>query len=571
MMQKKQKKNGKRAAGPVLIALFLIVIAAAVLLIQRYMPSSERMDAAEYFGELGENEVAVVLQDHIAPERALLQDGALYLDYDMVREQINSRFYWDEGNGQMLFTTALETYEIPVNSQTYTIDGAENQYDRVIVLQNENGLYLSIDFLQLYTNLDYTLDTETSHVLVRYQWGTQTTATVTRRAAVRYQGGIKSPILTEVEQGDTVTVLEEMENWSQVVTSDGYIGYIQNRRLTDVQETEVTREFQEQEYTSFTRDERVTLVWHQIDNADANTYLHQDIENMTGVDVISPTWFSVADNEGTINSLASEDYVRTAHEAGLEIWGLVNNFSADVDTTALLSSTAARRRMTEYLVSEALRLGIEGINLDFEYIMEEDGYSYVQFVRELSIACRKNNLVFSVDIPVPMDFNQYFDRKELGTVTDYVIVMGYDEHYAGSETAGSVASLSFEENGITGTLEDVPANKIISGVPFYTRIWYTVTNSDGSTTVTSEAIGMDTVDTTLETYGVTPTWNEETGQYYASWTVEDGTLCEIWLEEEESLALKAALVKEYNLGGIAAWVLGFERSTVWDVLSSNIE
>ena len=133
-----------------------------------------------------------------------------------------------------------------------------------------------------------------------------------------------------------------------------------------------------------------------------------------------------------------------------------------------------------------------------------------------------------------------------------------------------MASLSFEENGITGTLEDVPANKIISGVPFYTRIWYTVSDGSGGTSVTSEAIGMDTASTTLETYGVTPVWNQETGQYYASWTVEDGTLCEIWLEEEESLALKAALVNQYDLGGIAAWVLGFERSTVWDVIASNI-
>ena len=359
-MDKKQKKAGRGRKGPVLIALGVIVIAAAVLVIQRYMPTNERMDPEAYFGYPEENQAAVVLQDHIAPERALLQDGSLYLDYDMVREQINSRFYWDEGNNQMLFTTALETYEIPVNSRTYTIDGAENEYDREIVLQNEAGLYLSIDFLQLYTNLDYTLDTETRHVLVRYQWGTQTTATVKRDTAVRYQGGIKSPILTEAEKGDTVRVLEQMENWSQVVTQDGYIGYVPNRRLEDVQETEVAREFQEQEYSSLTRDEKITVVWHQIDVQEANSYLSQDIEQMTDVDVISPTWFSVADNEGNMTSLASAEYVQTAHEAGLEIWGLVNNFSPDVDTTLLLSSTEARRKMTQWLVDQALTLALRG-------------------------------------------------------------------------------------------------------------------------------------------------------------------------------------------------------------------
>lgn len=573
-MQKKRRKKGiGKKAGSVIIALLLIVAASGVFLIQRYMPTKEQMHKEEYFGALADTEVAVVLQDELAEQRGILEGDYLYLNYEMVRDELNSRFYWDEGNQQMLFTTALETYEIPVNSAEYSIDGVMQQYDKPIVLQKDTGLYFSIDFLAQYTNLEYNLvqDETSRHVLIRYEWGMQKTADVKKDGAVRYLGGIKSLVLTKAHKGDTVQVLEELENWSKVVTPDGYIGYIQNRCLENVQETEVTREFEEQQYSSLLKEEKVQLVWHQIDNWDSNAYLQEYIAEMTGVNVISPTWFSVADNEGNINSLASEEYVRQAHEAGLEIWGLVSNFSADVDTTTLLASTAARRKMVNYLVDEALRLGIEGINLDFEYIREECGYSYVQFVRELSIACRKNQLVFSIDVPVPMDFNQHFNRKELGTVADYIIIMGYDEHYVGSESAGSVASIGFEENGIIGTLEDVPAEKIISGVPFYTRIWYTATNADGSTSVSSEAIGMNTVDNTLESYGVTQVWDEETAQYYAGWTKDDGVLCEIWIENEESLARKARLVSQYNLGGIAAWVLGFERATVWEVLSNNIK
>lgn len=572
-MQKnrREKKIGKKA-GPVILALLLILVAGGISLIQRYMPTRARMDKADYFGALTENEVAVVLQDELAEQKGILEEGSLYLNYGMVRDELNSRFFWDEGNQQMLYTTALETYEIPVNGREYTIDGTPQQYDKAIVLQKDGGLYLSIDFLAQYTNLEYTLVQEEAsrHVLIRYQWGLQKTARIRKNTALRYQGGVKSPVLTEVQKGDTVQVLEELEKWTKVVSADGYIGYVRNRCLEDIREEEVTRAFQEQEYSSLRMEEKVQLVWHQIDNQDANTYLLEDISEMTGVNVISPTWFSVTDNEGNIASLASEEYVKQAHDSGLAVWGLVSNFSADVDTVTLLASTQARRKMTEYLVSEALRLGIEGINLDFEYIREECGYSYVQFVRELSIACRKNGLVFSIDVPVPMDFNQHFNRKELGTVADYLIIMGYDEHYAGSEEAGSVASLSFEENGIIGTLEDVPAEKIVSGVPFYTRIWYTATNADGSTTVTSEAISMNTVANTLETYGVTPVWSEETSQYYASWTTQDGVLCEIWIEEEESLGQKARLVSKYKLGGIAAWVLGFERPGVWEVLSGNI-
>lgn len=569
--KKKKKRKKKNRLIPVLAALGLILIAGGVLLVQRYMPSRERVPAETYFGALSENEAAVVLNDTLLDTRALLQEGALYFPYDLVRDELNSRFFWDEGNNQMLFTTALETYEIPVNSAQYTMDGLQKEYERPIVLQTEDALYLSADFLQLYTKVDVILSGEgpSCHVLVKNEWGPQKTATLKKNAAVRTLGGIKSPIVADALEGDPVRILEELENWSRVVTVDGYIGYVQNRRLTAPQETEVTREFAEPEYPSLTREEKIRMVWHQIDNADSNGYLSEDIEKMTGIDVISPTWFSVADNEGAILSLADEEYVKTAHEAGLEIWGLISNFSPDVDTVTLLSSTAARRRMVDTLVNEALRLGIEGINLDFEYIREESSLSFVQFARELSIGCRKNGLVFSVDVPVPMDFNLYFNRKELGTVADYVIVMGYDEHYYGSD-AGSVASLSFEENGITETLKEVPAQKIISGIPFYTRIWYTVDNGDGTNSVTSEVLGMSAVERTLESYNITPVWDEGTGQEYASWTVEDGTLCEIWIENEKSLAKKAQLVNQYSLGGFSAWVLGNEKDTVWETLQETV-
>ena len=592
--------NKKKRRGNILLPLLFvaIVIAAAAVWFVKYAPTGKRMDSKTYFEEmmsssdnkvsLEEDELAVILENNVSPYKARLTDGGVYFNYDMARENLNSRFFWDEENVQMLFTTAYETYEIPANSETYTIDGEEKSFSAPVVLLDERGLYLSADFLQLYTNVEYTLpetdesgegkstdkksaeDLETpDHMRVLYEWGTKLTAQAKRNSAVRYYGGVKGLIITKVKKGDTVRVVDRMKNWSRIVTADGFIGYMQNKDLTEPLEEEITREFDEIEYPSIAMDETVNLVWHMTGIAESNDYFASDTEGMKGVNVISPTWFSLEDNEGNISSIASKAYVRKAHKKGLKVWGLVSNFSTDMSTTALVASTSARRNLTANLIDEALKCGMDGINFDLEAIAEEAGYGYVQLVRELSIECRKNNLVLSVDVPVPFDFNEYYDRKELGTVADYVIIMGYDEHYSGSE-AGSVASLSFEENGIKKTLEDVPAEKIISGVPFYTRMWYTAEDESGNESTWSEVLGMRAVLNTLDTYGVTPEWDEETKQYLASWTLDDGTLCRIWMEEAESLALKAALVKKYELAGIAEWALGNQIDEMWDVISENI-
>ena len=204
------------------------------------------------------------------------------------------------------------------------------------------------------------------------------------------------------------------------------------------------------------------------------------------VNVISPTWFSVSDNDGNVSSLASGEYVMQAHEKGLKVWGLVDNFSENMSTTTVLSNTAARQNLENQLVTYALKAGLDGINVDFESLSEDVGIHFLQFLRELSIQCHENNLVLSVDNPVPEDFTSHYDRAEQGKVVDYVIIMGYDEHYVGSD-AGSVASLPWVEQGVKDTLAEVPAKRTILAIPFYTRLWKT---TDGGA-VTSEAIGMD--------------------------------------------------------------------------------
>ncbi len=546
------------------------ILAILVVCIVKYTPSNKRMSAEDYFGALGENEAAVIVQDHVAQERALILDGSAYIDYTLVQRELNPRFHWDASAGLLLFTTAEQIFEFAPNSTAYTVDGESFDAGYEVLKTTSAGMFLSANFLQQYSDLKCETFDAPARVFVTFGSTETTTVRLKHDGAVRYRGGIKSPILTKVTAGTQVTVLERMQKWSQIVTPDGYIGYVKNSRLEKESEKVTTETYYHAEYPSIHQEGRVNLVWHQIDYPEMNAEIKKDIKGMTGVNVISPTWYFLSDNEGNVQSFADAAYVKRAHKAGLQVWALVSNFSENVSTTTVLASRQARQTLQNYLVNQALELGFDGINIDLEGIAQEAGYDYAQFMRELSILCRKNQIVLSVDVPVPMDFSRHYHRDELGAVCDYVIVMGYDEHYAGSDFVGSVASMNFEITGIQNMLTEVPKEKLISGIPFYSRLWYTQTNEDGTSQVTSEAVSMARADEILAAAGVSPAYDESTGQQYAEWTDEQGRLCQIWLEDEDSVAARAALVGEYDLGGIAEWVLGNQKDSVWEAIQSGI-
>ena len=222
--------------------------------------------------------------------------------------------------------------------------------------------------------------------------------TTKKDTVIRYRGGIKAPILSKLAKNTVLRLMNEGEDWDQVATDDGYIGYIQKKKVSAVDTTDYERNFKTESYTYLTMDEPVNLAWHQVTSTDANSYFADAVQNMTGVNVISPTWFSVTDNSGNISSLASGEYVMQAHEKGLKVWGLVDNFNENMSTTEVLSKTSSRQNLENQLITYALKAGLDGINVDFESLSEGVGIHFLQFLRELSIQCHANNLVLSVDL-----------------------------------------------------------------------------------------------------------------------------------------------------------------------------
>lgn len=550
------------------LGLIILVLTAGVLtvLVKKYAPSKETMDAGEYFGLSGEDQAALIVNRELKEEKVKIMDGRYYVEDAVVGKYINSRFYWDAKQQMMLYTLPKEIFQIVPDQMEYqTAEGVQST-DYVILKSSGDTYYLDLEFISQYTDMEYQVYEDPARVVIDTDWSEYQQVIAEKDSEIRQKGGIKSIIVDKVSEGEKLCLLEEMETWSKVSTEDGYTGYIRKEDISEAESVKLEHASIMPEFTNIKLDYKVNLAWHQVTNPEGNAALSTVTANAQGLNTISPTWFSVVDNNGTISSLASADYVNQAHGMGLKVWGLIDNFSSTADTLTFLSDTQARNNIINQLMAQADAVGLDGINLDFETITEEQAPHYVQFIRELSVACRKRGLVFSIDNPVPMPYTSHYNRKEQGIVADYVIVMGYDEHYSGGTEAGSVASLEFVRNGIEDTLKEVPADKVINAVPFYTRVWI---EPFGGGNLTSEVLGMEGAANYIAEKGMDVYWDEKAGQNVATYEGEDA-LYTIWVEDEQSIAEKMKLVQEHDLAGVAEWKLGFERASIWPVIAQYL-
>ena len=562
------KEQQKKKAAPVLVVLILIVLVGAAgvvsFLINRHKPGTEYMAGNEYFNLTDENSVALIQNGELLEEQAVLIGGEPYAAYTYVESQLNSCFYWDEETKGILLTTSggVQTL-LPGDAAVAKTPGGQPAVQQ----ESDGKVYISLDVVKEYTDLDYAYYSDPNRVVIRNEWDGVEQATVqSDTAQVRQKGGIKSLILADVQKGDTLLYLENLDNWCKVMTADGYTGYIQTEDISEPEAIEA-RTAKKDSYERITRDHKINLVWHQSTSTESNDAMAEMTAEMTGVNVISPTWFSVTDETGTISSLASADYVKLAHDAGREVWGLIDNFNEAFDETTDLAYASVRSRIIEQLLAEAASCGMDGINVDFENLKEAGIPHYLQFLRELTSAAHAQNLVVSVDTPVPQAYTMYYQRGEQARFVDYMIVMAYDEHFAGSEEAGSVSSLPFVQQAVEEMTRVMPADQVICGIPFYTRVW---TEKFGQSAITSEVLGMDGAKNYAKENQMTETWDASLGQNVATVETSDARYT-IWMEDEQSMEEKLKVIQSADLAGVAEWKLGFECADVWSLISEYIE
>ena len=563
-----------KKAVPYLITIILILVVGGVffkLYYDHYMYTNERQDLDAYYGVQDEDDFPVIYENLVSDMHARRFDGACYMDLETVRSLLNSRFYYGTEDNVLIYCLPEEKFVARAGEKSWESDvsGVTQESYAPVVLDGDT-VYVALDYVKKFTNIYYAAYEGPNRVVLRNAWGTEKMATVRGSTNMRTLGGVKAPIIAAVEEGPEVLVLEELDDWTRIETADGYYGYVESKYLSEVREQEMEPVTDVPEYVPQYRslDGKACIAWNLTYFADSNVEIDGMLKGTKAINVLAPTWFTLSSEDGNINVKASRTYVKKAHENGMQVWGVLDNFQNDdlFVYTRFLNTLAGRQKVIDTLIEEAQSYNLDGINVDIEGLAEAtDVYDFIEFVREISIACRRAGLFISVNNYVPYNYNDHYDLKEQAAFADYVIIMGYDEHIVGSEEAGSVASIGYVEYGIEEALMDVPAERLINGIPFYTIGW---TTENGN--VSGQTLDMAEAKAFMKEHDMKKEWNSTAGQNYAE--KESGNkLYQIWLEDKKSIETKLDLMESNGLAGLAVWRLGLETNDVWDEIDDYVK
>ena len=556
MSSRRRTKQKKVSKIPLIISALAIawIIFFTAYFFRKYSPTDKTMDMAVYFQLEEPDDAALIVNDKVLEEKGKVIDGDVYFEYRTAWDMLNSAFYWEEDSGTLYLT-------LPHEQLTWTPDDGSGAVRLV------DGIpYISAACIR--DNSDLDMEEFDHRVVVRTKWDNLETAEVTSDAAVRYRGGPKSEVLTTVPEGSTVVVTERLDDWTGISTPDGFVGYCRTSALS----------FQDTPGISHTTDARFTgshqmmetapvLAWQYVDSPEGNDMLKGLIQDAQGLNVISPTWFDITNKDGLVVSFANKKYVKRAHKAGISVWAHFGDVKGkDVDIGEVFETREMRAHVIEQVLAEAAKTKIDGINLDFETIREDSAPQYLQFIRELSAAAHEQNLIVSVDNMVPK-YSAYYKRGEQAKWADYIIVMAYDEHTSASAEAGSVASMPFVEEAVDGTLAEVPKEQVICGIPFYTRGW---TVPFGTDVPQSEALSMEQAGNFVKDHEITLSYDDSCGQNVGT-SSDSEARYSIWMEDEQSLTNRINYIRQKELAGVAAWRIGFEKASVWSIITGGLE
>lgn len=499
----------------------------------------------------------------------IIDENGVYLDKDVILDNLNSHISYDEESKMLVITTLDEVIRF-YGEETVKINQEETK-DISPMIFIENKPFLPIDRLDAYLGLSINYIEDTNKLVLLNMYEDRVTGKIFRNNIKLFTDkSIFSSTIDTLFAEDSVIVVEEDKSWTKVITEGGYIGYVKSKHIID--KVNISgKEKKTKNPIWKPKNEKIILTWEHVYSKNPDT---NRIGELKGVNIVSPTWLSLGNSEGKINSNISQEYISWAKDRGYRIWVLFSN-SFDPDLThEFLNNARAREYVINQLLDIVKENNMDGINIDFENVYLKDKRALVQFVRELTPIFHENRLVVSMDVTVKggsENWSLFYDRAALGEVVDYIAVMTYDEHWAASPVSGSVASLSWVEKGIKGLLEEVPKEKLLLGIPFYTRMWVETPSRTKANEmdVKSRTLTMEAVNKILEKDNVVRVWDEMAGQEFLVY-IEDGAIHKVWVEDSKSIELKTKLVNKYNLAGVAIWRRGFETENIWEVIDSTL-
>ncbi len=492
--------------------------------------------------------------------KPVIENDKIYISFDTIEQFIDEDIFYDKDVQKVIITNEDAVYKFRLNDSFATKNFKSYNANGVCKLI-DNEVYVDLDLVKDIYNFKSEYDEQTDTISIDKKDDSDIHLNY-NNVNLYSDISTNSNVLETLSKTNTVTVYVDSlkhNRWYKVKSDSGKIGYIEKGAVTPANKTDNNEEDNQEE-----NKEKLIMFWQYGSNLDT---LGDKIE---GVNVVMPTWFSVSNDDGTISMKYSKEYHDKAKSYGYEVWPIITNSfdSSDIDskelTSEIMNDEYKREALIENIVNIVKQYNLDGINVDFESMKEEDKYMYTQFLRELYPMLRSVNAKLSVDVY----FTNYIDRKGVGKACDYLMLMGYDQRGSWSNDAGSIAEVTWVEKNINSLINDseVEPSRIVVGIPFYTRIWRIKDNGTMNTSIYSMQDSKDF----LTRNNLDTKWDEVAGQNYAEIKVDD-TIYKLWIEDSMSVAKRAELVTKYNLAGITAWQKGFETSDVWTTLYEKLK
>jgi len=542
----------------VLLILIIAVVIGGFLYYKQYnFPSQEVIN---YSDEL----YLIVEEEEVeSSDAVMIYEDILYFSFPTVEYFIDKDIFYDELEKTLIITNKDEVLRYIVDSDVASVNSKEFLILNTIKELNRT-IYIPIDIILKNYNVEINYFEETKAVVLDYKDIYYLKGEIILEdAVIRTDLNVKSPIIANnLPLGTIVNVYAEYEYWYKVRTMDGIPGFIEKKFIKLNHTKDIFKvEIPNMEAIQEDKKRKINLTWDYTNRKITNT---DSIKQIAGLNVISPTWFSIIDEEGNMIDKGNMEYVSRYNEFGYEIWPLINNnFDPDL-THELLYKSSRREKLIQDILNSYRGYGVQGINIDFENVHMKTKDLLTQFVRELYPVFKEAGMSVSIDvtgISTSENWSLSYDRERLSKAVDYIMLMAYDQHWASSPISGSVAEYPWVEKSIVGVLKSIPNEKLVLGVPFYTRLW---SERDGK--VSSQALSMEKANTFIKENNIELIWDEKSLQYYGE-TEKNDTVYKIWLEDSKSLEKKASLIHKYDLAGIASWRKGFETREVWDTIN----